>query len=40
MTPFGRQLVKHYRTMEKKAHRAAATHLEILQSACAKPGSP
>ena len=36
LTPFGRQLVKHYRAIEKKAHRAAATHLEILQAACAK----
>jgi len=40
LTPFGRQLVKHYRAMEKKAARAAAAHLAVLQSACAKPGSP
>ena len=37
LTPFGRQLVKHFRAMEKKAQKAAASHLEILQSACAKP---
>ena len=37
LTPFGHQLVKHFRAMEKKAQRAAASHLEVLQSACAKP---
>jgi len=37
LTPFGRQLVKHFRAMEKKAQRVAASHLEVLQSACAKP---
>ena len=37
LTPFGRQLVKHFRAMEKKAQKAAASHLEMLQSACAKP---
>src|ERR1700704_519922 len=31
LTPFGRQLVKHFRAMEKKAQRAAAAHLEVLQ---------
>jgi len=33
LTPFGRELVKHYRAIEKKAERAAASHLKVLQSA-------
>lgn len=38
LTPFGRELVKHYRAIERKAERAAATHLGALQSARAKRG--
>jgi len=33
LTPFGRQVVKHYRAIERKAKRAAAKHLTALQAA-------
>ena len=32
LTPFGRDLVAHYRAIETKAHKAAALHLEALQA--------
>src|SRR5450432_350399 len=37
-TQLGRELVKHYRAIERKAARAAAAHLGALQSARAKRG--
>jgi molybdate transport system regulatory protein len=33
LTPLGRRVVKHYRAIERKAERAAATHLNALQAA-------
>ena len=36
LTPFGRQVVKHYRAIERKARRAAESHLAALQAARAK----
>ena len=33
LTSFGRQVVKHYRAIERKAKRAAAKHLTALQAA-------
>jgi molybdate transport system regulatory protein len=33
LTPFGRQVVKHYRAIERKAKRVAAKHLTALQAA-------
>jgi len=36
LTAFGREVVKHYRAIERKAERAAAKHLTALQSARAK----
>jgi molybdate transport repressor ModE-like protein len=33
LTPLGRRVVKHYRAIERKAQRAAATHLSALQAA-------
>jgi len=38
LTPFGRQVVKHYRAIERKAKRAAARHLTALQAA--RPRQP
>lgn len=32
LTPFGHDLVAHYRAIEAKAHKAAAPHLEALQA--------
>jgi len=36
LTPLGRSVVKHYRAIERKATRAAGTHLSALQAARAK----
>src|SRR5262245_54454323 len=36
LTPLGRSVVKHYRAIERKAARAAGTHLSALQAARAK----
>jgi molybdate transport system regulatory protein len=33
LTPFGKELVTHYRAIEAKAEKAAASHLKALQSA-------
>jgi molybdenum-dependent DNA-binding transcriptional regulator ModE len=33
LTPLGRQVVEHYRVIERKAKRVTATHLTALQSA-------
>lgn len=33
LTPFGRDLVAHYRAVEAKAHKAAALHLAALEAA-------
>ena len=32
LTPFGRDLIAHYRAIETKAHKAVALHLEALQA--------
>ncbi len=34
LTPFGTQLVAHYRAIEKTAHRAGARHLKQIEAAC------
>ena len=33
LTPFGQELVAHYRALEREAGRAAAPHLEALEKA-------
>lgn len=33
LTPFGRDVVAHYRAIESKASKAAALHIEALQAA-------
>jgi molybdate transport system regulatory protein len=38
LTPFGREVVRHYRAMEEEAQRALATHIRALEKALA-PGS-
>ena len=38
LTLFGRQVVAHYRAMEKEASAAAARHIEALQRALAPKG--
>ncbi len=35
LTPFGKNVVRHYREMESEAHAAAAPHLKALQAALA-----
>jgi molybdate transport system regulatory protein len=36
LTPFGKELVKHYRAIESKAEKAALSHLKALQEAMEK----
>jgi len=36
LTPFGHQVVQQYRTIERKAHRAAAGELAALAGATAR----
>ncbi len=36
LTPFGREIVSHYRAMERDAAAAAKPHLKFMQSARAK----
>ena len=36
LTPFGKELVKHYRAIEAKAEKAASSHLKALQDATEK----
>jgi molybdate transport system regulatory protein len=37
LTPFGRELVAHYRAIEAKAAKAATIHLDAIDAAAAKP---
>ncbi len=40
LTPFGREVVRHYRALENEAHQAAKAHLGALQAALAKGSRP
>lgn len=37
LTPFGRELVAHYRAIEAKAAKAAELHLQAIDAAAGKP---
>ena len=36
LTPFGREVVRHYRALEEEAHRTARPHLRALEAALAR----
>ncbi len=40
LTPFGREVVRHYRVLEKEAHDAGKAHLRALDAAMAKQRLP
>lgn len=39
LTPAGREIVAHYRAIERKAMEAAAGHIEALKNAAAEPAA-
>ena len=40
LTPFGREVVRHYRALESEAHAATKAHLKALEAAMAKTAPP
>jgi molybdate transport system regulatory protein len=40
LTPFGREIIRHYRALEREAHEATQPHLRALETALAQHQPP